>query len=62
VVEHDDFMTEEHEVVDQMTADEDCATCDEDALTARLVEKLDRRKMTGGRVEDGLQLRVVDRL
>jgi hypothetical protein len=62
VVEHGHLMTEEHEAVDQMGADEACTTCDDDALTARLGEKLDRGETAEGGVGDGLRLRVVDRL
>jgi hypothetical protein len=54
VVEHGDLMTEEHEAVDQMEADEACTTCDEDALMARLGEKLDRGKATESGVGDRL--------
>lgn len=62
VVEHGDLMAEEHEAVDQMGSDEACTTCDEDALTIRLGEKLDRGETAEGGVGDGLRLRVVDRL
>jgi len=62
VVEHGHLMTKEHEAVDQMGADEACATCDKDALTARLGEELDRGETAEGGVGDGLGLRVVDRL
>lgn len=62
VVEHGDLVTEEHEAVDQMGADEACTTCDDDALTARLGEKLDRGETAECGVGDGLGLRVVDRL
>jgi hypothetical protein len=62
VVEHGDLMTEEHKAVDQMGADEACATCNDDALTARLGEKLDGGETTEGGVGDRLRLRVVDGL
>ena len=62
VVEYGDLMTEDHEAVDQMRADEACTTCDEDALATRLGEKLDRGETAEGGVGDGLGLRVVDRL
>jgi hypothetical protein len=62
VVEHGDLMTEEHEAVNQMGADKACATCDKDALTARLGEKLDWGETAEGGIGDGLRLRVVDRL
>ena len=62
VVEHSDLVTEEHKAVNQMGTDKTCATCDDDALTARLGEKLDRGETAEGGVGDGLRLRVVDRL
>jgi hypothetical protein len=62
VIEHGDLMAEKHEAVNQMRADEACATCYEDALTARLGEKLDWGETAEGGVGDGLRLRVVDRL
>jgi hypothetical protein len=61
-VEHGDLMTEEHEAVNQMGADEARATCNDDALLARLGEKLDGGETTEGGVGDRLRLRVVDRL
>jgi hypothetical protein len=62
VVEHGDLVTEEHEAVDQMGADEACATCDEDALTPRLGEKLNRGETAEGGVGDEQRLREVNRL
>jgi hypothetical protein len=62
VVEHGNLMTKEHEAVDQMGADEACASCDKDALPAGLREKLDRGEPAEGGVGDRLRLRVIDRL
>jgi hypothetical protein len=62
VVEHGNLMTEEHEAVDEMGADEACAPCDKDALTACLGEKLDGGETAEGGVGDGLRLGVIDRL
>lgn len=61
VVQDGNFVTEEHEAINEMRAHEACATRDKDALTLAWGEKFDWRETRECGVGDGIILSIVDR-
>lgn len=62
VVEHGDFVAEEHQAVNEMRANETGTTGDEDAFALGWSEKPDGGEAGEGGVGDGLDVGVEDRL
>lgn len=62
VVQHGDFVPEEHQTVNEMRSDESCASGNKDAFARCWREKFDRGETRKGGVGDRLGLGVVDRL
>lgn len=62
VVDDCDFMTKDHETIDEMRSNESSASCDKDALALRGGKQLDGRETREGGIRDRVCLWVIDRL
>jgi hypothetical protein len=62
VVQNGNFVTEEHQSVDQVGTDETSTTGDEDSLSLSVWQELDRGELGHGGVGDGVVILVVGRL
>lgn len=62
IVEDGDFMTQEHQTVDEMRANEAGASSNEDALAVGWSKESNGSETSEGRVRDGVGIRMINRL